>query len=202
MLCDISSVRAAVIIAVGTHITPQCRILKVRGNSYPGAVSPSSFMFLSTYIDQMQMVTCGDNHSKSCVNRTLGQKSGAVRVTVSATVLCSVQTRTLLCYCLRWIEKCIQCLAEYLRQQHKWWTKFPKHKASRMKFSALHHLFVMPLMTQTSKKAHSLMIPTWMPWLFQSLHALLTPEAAHEELSEGAKLAVCEKDKCHVLCVL
>lgn len=94
MLCDISSVRAAFIIAVCTHITLQCRIHKVRGNSYPGAVSPSSFMFLSTYIDQMQMVTCGDNHSESLVNRTLGQRSRAVHVAVSqchSAVFCTDQ---------------------------------------------------------------------------------------------------------------
>lgn len=48
-------------------------------------------MFLNTYIDQMQMVTCENNHSKSLVNRTLGQKTGAVCLTVPATVMCSVQ---------------------------------------------------------------------------------------------------------------
>lgn len=133
-----------------THITPQCRIYKVRGNSYPGAVSLSSLMLLSTYIDQMQMVTCGDNHSESLVNRTLGQKSRAVHVTMSVTVLCSVQTRVLLCHCLRWREKC-DSLAECLRQQHKQWTKFPRYKAIRMKFSALCHLLAMPLMAQTRR---------------------------------------------------
>lgn len=75
-------------------------------------------MFLNTYIDQMQMVICEYNHSELLVNRTLGQKTGSVHLTVSATVLCSVQTRALLCHCLRSREKC-DSLAEYLRQQHK-----------------------------------------------------------------------------------
>lgn len=117
MLCDISSIRTAVIIAVGTHITLQCHT--VRGYSYPRAVYPSSFMFLNTYIDQMQMVACEDNHSELLVNRTLDQKTRAVHLTVSATVLCSVQTRALLCHCLRSREK-HDSLAKCLRKQQEW----------------------------------------------------------------------------------
>lgn len=40
------------------------------------------------------MVTCGDNHSESLVNRTLGQKSRAVHVAVSqchSAVFCTDQ---------------------------------------------------------------------------------------------------------------
>lgn len=65
-----------------------------------------------------------------------------------------------------------------------------------MKFSALPHLLATPLITPVSigKKVHFLRkyIPTWIPYLLQSLHALLTPEAAHEELSEGIKFQYLE----------
>lgn len=93
MLCDISSRRTAVVIAECTHITPWCRIHKVRSNSYTLTVYPSSVMLLNTYIDQMQMVKQEDNHAKGSellVNKTLGQETGAVYLTVFTIVMCSV----------------------------------------------------------------------------------------------------------------
>lgn len=65
------------------------------------------------------MVTREDYHSELLVSRTLDQKTGAVHLTVSATVLCSVQTRALLCHCLRSREKHDR-LAKRLRKQHEW----------------------------------------------------------------------------------
>ena len=50
-------------------------------------------MLLNTYIDQMQMVKQEDNHTKGSellVNRTLGQETEAVYLTVSTIVMRSV----------------------------------------------------------------------------------------------------------------
>lgn len=95
VLCDIASVRTAVVIAECTSIIPQCKIQGVRSNSYTQAVYPSPLMLLNTYIDQMQTVQQADNRRKArelLVNRTSGRETGAVHPTPSALARRSVQT--------------------------------------------------------------------------------------------------------------